>query len=534
MAHQVQYGTRVPRTFLDRPRSLYQLLADSAAAFPDDPAVIEGAVATNYRDLDELARTFASALEAGGVRAGDRCAIFIENSLEFLIALYGCAACGVISIPIGARLRGDEVHYILDTADAKVLVYGRPVTDQLPGLDTLSSLDLVLEVAPERGGSFWSAIDAARPLDSACAVDEEDEAVLIFTSGTTGRPKGVILSHMGLIHSVLHFERTLGFLPRDRFILAVPGSHITGLAAVILEAAYLGGSVVLMRSFKADHFLDQIAAHGVNCSVLVPAMYNLILLQPDLDVRDLESWRVGIFGGAPMPSATIAELKRGLPGLVLVNGYGATETSSAISLSLPGMIDEKPDSVGMPVQCADILILDERDVEVPQGTVGQLHVAGPMVAKGYWNDPVATACEFVGGYWRSGDLASIDADGAIQLHGRIKDMINRGGYKVFPVEVENVIVQLPEVIECAVFGYDDPVLGEKIAAVIAVLEGADLDEQRLRAFCRRTIADYKCPDLFRITTELLPRNSNGKVDKAVAKAATIGRMPADCPDQDGG
>ncbi|WBX86150.1 class I adenylate-forming enzyme family protein [Sphingosinicella microcystinivorans] len=516
MSRRLQYGDRVVKVFTDRPQTVYRLLADSAARTPDAPAVFDAAIITTYGELDRLAGAFAGVLDKHGIRAGDRCAIYLGNSLEFVIAVLGCAFAGVVSVPVGARLRAPEIAYVMENSGASALIHDAALSDQLPDSSATPSL-LVLDVGAGRTGRFWAELNAAGCDVSPAAVSEEDTAVLIYTSGTTGRPKGVMLSHAGLVHSALHFAEHLGFRFGERFLLAVPGSHITGLAAVVLEALYLGGAIVIQRHFKVDRLLDLIAGYKVNSTVLVPAMYNLLLLQPDFGERDLSSWHTGIFGGAPMPPATISELARRLPRLQLVNGYGATEASSAISLTTHEQIRDKPECVGFPVACADVVILDDAGCEVLPGEVGQLHVGGPMVAKGYWNDAAATTREFAGGYWRSGDLASVDDEGAIFLRGRVKDMINRGGYKIYPVEVENVISAIPGVIECAVFGYADSVLGEKSAAVVVVGDEEESWSEIVRDHCLKVLADYKCPDNFRFTAEPLPKNANGKTDKGALK-----------------
>jgi long-chain acyl-CoA synthetase len=250
---------------------------------------------------------------------------------------------------------------------------------------------------------------------------------------------------------------------------------------------------------------------------MVPAMYNLCLLEPDFARIDLASWRIGGFGGAPMPEATIARLAETLPELMLVNAYGATETTSPATLLPLGDIAHHPDSVGKAVACADVIVVDDDGREVPAGTSGEVWIAGPMVVPGYWSNSEADLSGFAGGYWRSGDIGSLDADGYLRILDRKKDMINRGGYKVYSVEVENVLSHHPGVIECAVVSRPDPVLGERVQAFVYPRDPSP-SESDLRAFCAERLSDYKVPEIVTFLREALPRNANGKILKALLRA----------------
>jgi long-chain acyl-CoA synthetase len=254
----------------------------------------------------------------------------------------------------------------------------------------------------------------------------------------------------------------------------------------------------------------------------VPAMYHLCLLEPDLAAFDLSSWRIARFGGAPMPEATTARLATLLPHLQLVNAYGATEITAAITMMPFGHAPRRPDSVGKVVPCAEVRIMDAGR-EVPHGEAGEIWINGPMVVPGYFANDTATRDAFVAGYWRSGDIGSIDADGYLRILDRRKDMINRGGYKVFSVEVENVLQHHPKVLEAAVVAHPDPVLGEKVHAFVAARD-EELDAADLRAFCGARLADYKVPEFVTIGTAPLPRNAAGKVLKAALRARIAKEM----------
>jgi len=235
-------------------------------------------------------------------------------------------------------------------------------------------------------------------------------------------------------------------------------------------------------------------------------------LHPDLPKRDLSCWRIGHFGGAAMPEVTISRLAEALPGLVLYNGFGATETTSAVTLTERGDAARKPDTVGTVVPCVDIRVLDNEGREVTAGASGELWIRSPGNAIGYWANVEATRASFVAGYWRSGDIGSVDAEGFVRVFDRIKDMINRGGFKVYCVELENVIQRHPGVIEVAAVASPCPVLGERIHVFVHATES--IDTEAVRALCRRMLADYKTPDFVTVSATPLPRNLNGKLVKA--------------------
>jgi acyl-CoA synthetase (AMP-forming)/AMP-acid ligase II len=300
----------------------------------------------------------------------------------------------------------------------------------------------------------------------------------------------------------------------DRSLLAVPLSHVTGLVAQLYTLLHCGGTVVLMRQFKASEFMRLMERERITHAILVPAMYNLCLLLADFALHDLSAWRIGAYGGAPMPTATIDAIAARLPKLTLMNVYGGTETCSPATIMPRGQTSAHRDSVGRAVACADIAVVDEHGREVPPGQVGELWIAGPMVVPGYWRNPQATADDFRAGFWRSGDIGNQDADGYVRVLDRKKDMIDRGGFKIYCATVENVLAEHPQVIESALVGVPCAVLGERVHAFVCVRAiGEETSAAALQAFCAPRIADYAVPETWTIGTEPLPRNVNGKIVK---------------------
>ncbi len=338
-------------------------------------------------------------------------------------------------------------------------------------------------------------------------------AAILYTSGTTGQPKGAMLTHFNIVHSAMHYEQMLTLREGERCCVSVPLSHVTGLAALLMVAVRMAGTLVVMPQFRAAEFLLLAARERIGFALMVPAMYALCLLQDDFDRHDLSAWRVGGFGGAPMPPATIDALAGRLPGLGLSNCYGSTETTSPATITPTHLTRDHLASVGLPVSCGEVSVMDEQGREVPVGEPGELWLRGPMVVKGYWNNPLATAQNFVGGFWRSGDLGRVDAEGFVYVLDRQKDMLNRGGFKVYSVEVENLLCQHPEVLEAAVVGRACPVLGERVHAFVTLKAGARVDAAALRAFGASHLADYKVPETLTVDVEPLPRNANGKLLK---------------------
>ena len=512
---EIHYGNRVVRAYADRPRNIDAMLRDTAARLPNADALLLGGERMSYAQLDAAVGRVAGGLLAAGLRPGDRLAILLGNDFEFVLAVLGAARAGLISVPLNTRQRRPEIEFVLNQCGAAGIVYAGEHAANLPAAADVPSLRSVFVVGEGPGRPFAALADAA-PAADLPDVAEDSPFCLLYTSGTTGRPKGAVLTHFGVVHSLIHYREGLRLREGDVAALAVPASHVTGLVAIVLAMILAGGATAIMPAFKARTYLEMVARDRVTYALLVPAMYNLCLLDPELARFDLSSWRVGGFGGAPMPQATIDRLAAEIPGLSLVNVYGATETTSPATILPIGDIAIRPASVGKTVACGEIVAVDEDGREVAPGETGELLIAGPMVVPGYWDNPEADRASFADGYWRSGDIGSIDAEGYVHVLDRKKDMVNRGGFKVYCVEVESVLSLHPGVVESAVVGRPDPVLGEKVHAFVHT-GGREADAAMLRAHCAERLSDYKVPDGFTFLDEPLPRNANGKVLKTALR-----------------
>ncbi|MBN9887153.1 class I adenylate-forming enzyme family protein [Salipiger abyssi] len=521
---ETHYDGRDMLCYASRPATLSEMLAGCVRDFPDRLAIAEG-LRLSYRELDEIVSALAAGLKAQGVGVGGKVALFMTNRWQLLACVYACARIGAVAVPLSVRLARAELAFLLNDCGASVLVFENKLAEVLPAADTVPALQYRFCVdetaAPAR--PFDELLGAGHDTAPAVGTDE-DVAVILYTSGTTGRPKGAMLTHLGIIHSSLSFARCFELTERDKALIAVPLSHVTGLVGVAFAAMCVGGGVALMReSFERRAFLAIASREEITFSILVPTIYSLIAMTPELDDTDLSSWRIGGFGGAPMPVATIERIAEKLPNLMLVNAYGATETTSPTTAMPLSEWRTHTNSVGKVVPGADIRVVDTQGNDVPAGETGELLIAGPMVIPGYLNRPEANAFDFVGGYWRSGDIGSVDEAGFVRIMDRSKDMINRGGFKVFSAEVEDVLCHHDSVAECAVVGTPDPVLGERVHVFIVPRDAHGIDEAALRSFCAERLSDYKRPESYTVLETPLPRNNNGKIQKHTLRDMLLAR-----------
>ena len=513
LRHEAAYGDRIVRCFVERPGSMHALLEHAVAAHGQSDAVVCGDTRWSYRQLDVEVARIAAGLAAHGVMAGERVVLFMRNRPEFVATLFAVQRLGAIAVPIGEREQKPGLAYMLQQCGACAIVVDAALAERVPDTADVPALRLRIVAAGSADGALsLDTLGAGAPPVDIAAVKEQDTALLLYTSGTTGRPKGAMLTHLNVAHSVRHYAACMGVRAGDRSALAVPASHVTGLIAVIAAMVHVGGAIVMLPEFKAAAFLQIVESEHVTHTLMVPAMYTLCLMNPAFDSAKLGSWRLGGYGGAPMPVSAIDALAERLPGLTLVNAYGATETTSPTTMIPPGLTRGHADTVGVPLPCADVRVMDDDGRELPAGEAGELWIAGPMVVPGYWDNPEATLAAFTGGYWHSGDLGSVDAEGFVRLVDRKKDMLNRGGFKIYSVEVENTLMALPGVVEAAIVGRPCPVLGERVHAFIHA-PGVPHDDEAVRAHCRSQLTDYKVPETITWADAPLPRNAGGKLLK---------------------
>lgn len=506
------YGDRVVSCFADRPRSLDAMLREAVQRFAEREALVCDEQRYCWREVDALVQRCARGLAARGIGRGDRVALLLGNRPEFVITLLAVVRIGAIAVPMNIRQQTEELDYALNQCGAALLIHEAELAPRLPDGERVPALRCRIAIAGDESAESYASL-LSRGVDVPMIdIDEEDTAVILYTSGTTGKPKGAMLSHLGIVHSALHYQQAFALTEQDRCIAAVPLSHVTGLVAKVAAMLRCGGALIIMPSFKAADFLTLAARERMSYSLIVPAMYNLCLLQADFDRHDLSGWRVGGYGGAPMPPATIVRFAEKLPNLQLMNVYGATETTSPTTILPAHCTAAHGDSVGLALTCAEIAIMDEAGREVAAGESGELWIKGPMVVRGYWNNVEASAGALVAGWWRSGDIGSVDRNGFVRVFDRKKDMINRAGFKIYTSEVEAVLAEHPAVSESAIIAKPCPVLGERVHAVVVLLDET-MTSEALRRFCAERLSDYKVPESYTLRNTPLPRNANGKVLK---------------------
>ena len=521
---ELHFGERVVRCFIHRPRSLHDSLAEAVARNPDGEALVCDDERLTWRDLLKASARLAGGLSKCGIRPGDRVAVLLGNRSEWILTLFAVTRLGAIFVPLNIREQKPELEYALNDCGAVLIIHEAGLASRLPASNEVRALRHRISIGRTRGSETIDVLlDDRAIVHPPAPVGEEDTAVILYTSGTTGRPKGAMLCHMNIVHSALHYELTMNLSKRDRSIVAVPLSHVTGFVAHVASMVRCAGTLILMKEFKAPDFIALALRERITHTLLVPAMCNLCLLEPDFKRLRASSWRIVGYGGAAMPPATIVKMSKLLPKLTLMNCYGATETSSPATIMPKGMTSLHPESVGQPVACAELMVIDDQGSELPSGEVGEICIGGPMVVKGYWNNPTATSAAFTGAFWHSGDLGSIDADGFVYVSDRKKDLINRGGFKVYAAEVEHVLLNFPGVLECAVVSKPCPVLGERVHAFVT-LQDRKTTIPLLHAFCAERLSDYKVPESFTLLDSPLPRTASGKVLKRALRDELLARV----------
>ena len=483
------------RRYESLPRSLVEMLSTRVAQHPAAEALaeVDGRRLT-YQQLWDEASAVAGGLAAGGVSPGDRVAIFLPSGIDWVLGFLGTLLAGATAVPINTRLSEPEVQSILD--DCKPGMVFRP-TEPLP---------------------VGELTEVASP-------DHTDVAAIFYTSGTTGEPKGALQTHEGLLSNaetaVRAFDLDRNLPPAGlRTLISVPLFHVTGCHSQLLVALYLSGTAVILPALDVPRIITVVAEERINLMITVPAIYKLTITHDSYTPAAVESVRWVGYGGAPTSPELVREIQEAFPSARVFNGFGSTESSSLTSALPDEFAVDHVDSVGFAVPVIDLALdaLDDRT------GVGELLVRGPNVVPGYWNKPEKTAETIQDGWLHTGDLARIE-DGLIYLADRIKDVVNRGGEKVFCIEVENALAGLGGVVESAVIGVPDSVMGEKVGAVVVTAETSPITADDIKAFLHDKVADYKVPEYVLVRSEPLPRNAGGKLRKPDLRATVEWGVP---------
>jgi long-chain acyl-CoA synthetase len=487
--------------------NLAKNLTDTTRVHGGRVAVRVDNAAMTYRALDEASARVAGLLHERGLKPGDRVGIMMPNVAEFPVVYYGILRAGGVVVPMNPLLKEREVAYYLGDSGSGLVFAWHGFTGEARAGAEQAQAELI--VVDDVG--FPELLASAVPVEEVTDRGSGDTAVILYTSGTTGQPKGAELTHGNLISNT-DVARTdiVRASPEDVIFGGLPLFHVFGQTVALNVAVASGACLTLLPRFDPAHALRIIAGHRVTVFEGVPTMYVALLHQPDRADYDTSTLRTCISGGAAMP----VEVLRGFEdafGCTVLEGYGLSETSPVASFNHPGR-ERKPGSIGTPIRGVQMRVMDNSDHEVPQGEVGEIVIRGPNLMTGYWRRPDATAEAIRDGWFHTGDLARVDEDGYFYIVDRKKDMIIRGGYNVYPREIEEVLYEHPAIAEAAVIGLPHPALGEEVGAAVALKPGATASAEELRDFVKSQVAAYKYPRHVWIV-EVLPKGPTGKIQK---------------------
>jgi long-chain acyl-CoA synthetase len=463
--------------------------------------------AMTYRGLDEASARVAGVLHEQGLKPGDRVGIMMPNVAEVPVVYYGILRAGGIVVPMNPLLKAREVAYYLGDSGARlVFAWHGFAAEARAGAEQAKTELIIVDEA-----DFPDLLASASPVEEVTDRHSEDTAVILYTSGTTGQPKGAELTHGNLISNT-DVTRTDIVRARAEDVIfgGLPLFHVFGQTVALNVAVASGACLTLLPRFDPATALRIIAGHRVTVFEGVPTMYVALLHQPDRAEYDVSTLRMCISGGAALPVEVLRGFENAL-GCTVLEGYGLSETSPVASFNQPGR-ERKPGSIGTAIRGVQMRVVDNSGHAVPQGEVGEIVIRGPNVMKGYWHRPEATAEAIRDGWFHTGDLARVDEDGYFYIVDRKKDLIIRGGYNVYPREIEEVLYEHPAVAEAAVIGLAHPAMGEEVGAAVTLKPGATISAEELREYVKGQVAAYKYPRHVWIA-DALPKGPTGKIQK---------------------
>ncbi|PIC98547.1 fatty acid--CoA ligase family protein [Sporosarcina sp. P29] len=480
---------------------------------------------TTYAEFDMSVSMFANALQNLGVNKGDKVAFLLGNTPHYLISLYATMRIGATAVPINPLYTPDEISYILENSDAKAVI----AIDQLLPLVEVASQSfptienyVVCEMSPDAAQKLAALNDAvkakvhpfsmlikkSKPMTEAVEVDENESAIILYTSGTTGHPKGAMLTHKNIYSNARDVGDYLGFSENDKIVATLPLFHVFALTVVANAPLVKGATILLEPRFSPGEIFDMIREQKATVFAGVPTMYNFLYQYPEGKTEDFESIRLAISGGSSLPVSLLHDFEEKFD-VRVSEGYGLSEASPVTCFN-PLDRERVPGSIGTNIMNVENKVVDEMGEEVPDNEVGELIVRGPNVMKGYYKMPEETAAALRDGWLYTGDLARRDENGYFYIVDRKKDMIIVGGFNVYPREVEEVLFSHRDIVEAAVVGVPDANFGEEVQAYVVLKKGSDATEQSLHEFCAKRLVKYKVPKTIEFLDEL-PKNTTGKI-----------------------
>jgi O-succinylbenzoate-CoA ligase len=487
------------------------MFTNRAFLSPDLEACIGTGYRYSYQEMNQRINQFAAFLTRSGITAKDRIAILAKNGEHVLTALFGAAKIGAVTVVLNFRLAPPELKYILNDCQAKLLVYGGEFKDTASALKSETPLEVFVSVDQDgTDTSFETVLKASDGKEPVPAGRGDDPAILMYTSGTTGKPKGVTLTHANCFWAAVGLVHSLEWPYKFRFLSVAPLFHIGGLAPIFANI-HVGCAMVFMPDFDPVKAWDIIEREKINFAMTVPVMLQYMAMAPGIEERDLSCLKYFICGGAPVPQTLIQAYDQ--KSIDVYQVYGATEYSGAISFWTRDMGMDKSDSMGKPVFHGAVKITDPTTgEELGPDQVGEICLLGPQIFKGYWQNRAASDQVLMNGTYRSGDLGRKDRDGFVYVVDRLKDMIISGGENIYPAEIESVLISHPAISDAAVVGKTDAQWGEVPVAFVVRSKNSDMDEAGVIQICRNSLAGFKCVKEVHFIDQI-PRNTLGKVLK---------------------
>ncbi|MBN6188713.1 long-chain-fatty-acid--CoA ligase [Aneurinibacillus sp. BA2021] len=484
-------------------------LRKSARNFPECNAYIYDEKGVTYKELNQLVDQCAAGLFSQGIRKGDGVALLLGNSPEFVIAYYGILRLGAFAVPINPLFTQGEISYILGNSQAKAIIAHASEKQKLLEIKgRLENLKLIIYTdVEEQEGTWKHLMETGDQTYVAASCDEEDLAVILYTSGTTGKPKGAMLTHQNLASNADSVSELLEMNEEDRVVAVLPMFHVFSMTVCLNAPIARGSTVLIVPKFSPSDVVNMIRERKATVFVGVPTMYSFMFQLPETTREDFFSIRFCVSGGASIPVELLQKFEDKYDTFIL-EGYGLSETAPVVAFN-PLKGTRKPGSVGLNIKDVKSKVVDEDGNELPRGDVGELVVQGPNVMKGYLGMPEATAAVLIDNWFYTGDLARMDDEGYIYIVDRKKDIIIVGGYNVYPREVEEVLYEHPAVVEAAVIGVPDEEYGENVKAYIVVKDEQVTIEDMIQ-FCQDKLVKYKIPRYIEFLKEL-PKNSTGKI-----------------------
>jgi long-chain acyl-CoA synthetase len=491
--------------------NLASTLTGSAARYPDNPAIRLGDTELTYAALDDLSARLATLLLEKGLEQGDRVGVMLPNVPEFPVCYYGVLRAGGVVVPMNVLLKRREIAFFLEDSGAGLLLAWHGFCEEAGEAAAEAGAELI-EVETE---AFAATLEGLEPVAGLADTAEDDTAVILYTSGTTGRPKGAELTHANLTRNADVSARTTSEVGEGDVVFGgLPLFHSFGQTVAMNASLGVGACLTLVSKFDPGEALATIERDGVTHFYGVPTMYGALLHHPERESFDTSSLRICITGGASMPVEVLRGFEEAF-GAKVMEGYGLSETSPVACSNHPDR-ERKAGSIGTPIEGVEMQVVDEDGNPVEQGEVGEIVIRGHNIMKGYWQRPDATEEAMRGGWFHSGDMARTDEDGYFYIVDRKKDLIIRGGYNVYPREVEEVLYEHPKIREAAVVGVPHDEWGEEIGAAVVLHEGEELDAGEVSSYVKERIAAYKYPRVVWFIDDL-PKGPTGKILKREIK-----------------